>query len=85
MAALLLHFGAGETINEFGGPRGLTALGIAADQFNIPMIELLLDGGADPDALDEDYKTARERLPPRQQCDPQEWDRAMDWLSRKGT
>jgi ankyrin repeat protein len=85
MTALLLRFGAGKTINEFGGPRGLTALGIAADQCNIPMIELLLDGGADPDALDEDYKSARERLPLREECDPQAWDRAMDLLSRKRT
>ncbi len=83
MVVLLLRFGAGKTINEFGGPRGLTVLGLAADQLNIPMIELLIDGGADPEALDEDYKTASERLPPREECDPHAWDTAMELLSRR--
>lgn len=34
-------------------------------RLDVPMIELLLQAGADPDALDADHLTARDRLPPR--------------------
>jgi ankyrin repeat protein len=81
MAALLLRFGAGESIDEFGEPRGWTALGVAASLLNIPMIRLLLDGGADPEAPDEDFKTARERFPPRDKSDPEVWDTALELLA----
>jgi hypothetical protein len=79
-AELLLRHGAAKTINTFGAPGGLTALGIAASRLDIPMIELLLKAGADPDVLDEDFSTARQRLPPRERSDPQAWDTAMDLL-----
>lgn len=51
MAATLLRLGAVSTIDEYGGPpcgSGRTALGIAADRLDVPMIALLLDAGADP-------------------------------------
>lgn len=83
MVTRLLGIGAGKRINEFGEPRGLSALGIAAEHLNIPMIELLLNASADPEALDEDCQTAREHLPPRKKCDPQAWDKLMDLLSRQ--
>jgi uncharacterized protein len=83
VAAILLRFGAAKTINEFGGKRGLTSLGIAASQFNIPMIELLLESGADPGTSEDDHKAARDRLPPREQHDPQTWDRVMEMLGRR--
>ncbi len=79
MAALLLRHGAGKTINEWGGCWGLTPLGMAARKFDIAMIELLIRKGADPQALDEYDETARDKLPPRQEQDPQTWERVMDW------
>jgi ankyrin repeat protein len=79
-AAMLLRCGAAKTINDARGPSGMTALGRAASHLNIPMINLLLDGGADPIALDADRRTARERLPQREDADPQDWDRAVALL-----
>jgi ankyrin repeat protein len=64
-AATLLRCGAQATINEAGAPTGASALGIAAMRLDVPMIALLLQAGADPDALDADHLTARDRLPSR--------------------
>jgi ankyrin repeat protein len=64
-AATLLRGGARATIDEPGGPAGASALGIAATRLDVPMIELLLQSGADPDARDADHLTARDRLPSR--------------------
>ena len=63
-AATLLRCGARATINQAGAPTGASALGIAAMRLDVPMIELLLQSGADPNALDADHLTARDRLPP---------------------
>lgn len=63
-ASLLLQAGALKTANEYGGLHGLTALGMAAKKLDLPMLELLLGAGANPLALDEDNKVARQRLPP---------------------
>jgi len=82
-AALLLRHGAKQTMDDWGGLRGLTPLGMAARKFNIPMIELLLREGADPEALDEYDETARDKLPPRETCDPQTWDRVIETLGRR--
>lgn len=84
MAKLLLRYGAGKTINEYGGIHGLTALGLAATNFDVPMIELLLREGADPATLQEFGETARDCLPPREEHDPQEWDRILEMLSHAG-
>jgi len=67
MASILLHCGATKTINSAGGLKGMTALGLAANQLNIQMIELLLQAGADPEFPDIDRLTAYERLPLRNQ------------------
>jgi len=83
MAELLLQFGASKTINDYGGILGLTALAIAAGNFDVSMIELLIRNGADPARLEEFGETARDKLPPREQHDPQEWDRVMELLGRK--
>lgn len=81
--SLLLHSGAKETINQWGGLNGLTVLGIAARRFDLPMIDLLLKEGADPQQLDEYDETARDKLPPRETCDPELWDRVIELLGRR--
>lgn len=82
IAGLLLRHGAGATMNEWGGLRGLTPLGMAARKFDISMIELLLQEGADPSALDEYDETARDKLPPREKYDPVIWDQVIELLGR---
>ncbi|HYQ14909.1 MAG TPA: ankyrin repeat domain-containing protein [Polyangiaceae bacterium] len=62
-AALLLRCGAARTIDSFGGPTGMTALGQAASSLRLEMIELLISEGADVQALDGDQRTAHDRLP----------------------
>lgn len=85
MAKLFLLFGARETINDFGPPCGDTPLTMAAKKLDVEMIELLLNGGADLEALDEDNRAARERLPRREDSDPQAWDRAIELLEHRKT
>jgi uncharacterized protein len=62
-AALLLQCGATQTINSAGGAGGMTALGLSAKRLDLRMIELLLQAGADPEAIDADKLTAYQRLP----------------------
>ena len=62
--ALLLRCGAAQTIDGFGGPAGMTALGQAAHRLDLKMVEILLRAGADPEALDTDRFTAVRRMPP---------------------
>lgn len=84
-AALLLRHGAEKTINEFGGDLAWTALGIAASNFDLPMIELLLAAGAKLDAEDDMGRAARDHLPPREEHDPRLWDEVMELLGRRPT
>jgi ankyrin repeat protein len=63
MAATLLRCGATKSIDDAGGPSGMTALGRAASQLDLRMMELLLQMGANPDALDADGWSAERRLP----------------------
>ncbi|HYO74282.1 MAG TPA: ankyrin repeat domain-containing protein [Archangium sp.] len=81
MAAMLLRCGSTRTIDEFGGPSGMSALGRAASRLDVPMIELLLRAGADPEASDLDRQTARERLPPRGSENQERWDAAAALLA----
>lgn len=81
MAVMLLRCGATRTIDEFGGPSGMSALGRAASRLDVPMIELLLRAGADPDASDLDRQRARERLPPRASENQEAWDAAAALLA----
>lgn len=81
MAAMLLRCGATRTINEAGGLRPMTALGLAASRLDIPMMELLLQAGADPQALDLDRQMAREHLPSRDADNQATWDTAAALLS----
>lgn len=62
LAGLLLRCGADRTIDEAGGPSGMTGLGLAASQLDVLMVGLLLAAGANPRALDADRRTARDRL-----------------------
>ena len=84
-AALLLRHGAEQSINSFGGVGGMTPLGVAASNLNIPMMRLLLEAGADPETQDADRQTARDYLPPRAQSDPEIWDDALERCSRSRT
>ena len=81
-AEMLLRCGADKTINGVGGLKGMTALGHAVSRLNIPVIKLLLGAGADPEALDANYQTAREHLPRRETSDLQVWDTAAALLNR---
>lgn len=81
-AAMLLRCGASKTIDSAGGPSGMTALGRAVSRLNIPMIKLLLYAGTNKEALDLNYQTALEHLPPRETSDPQVWDAVMALLER---
>jgi ankyrin repeat protein len=81
MARMVLDAGAGKTMDEFGEPRGLTALGLAVERMDLPMIQLLLDAGADREARDWDNRTARERLPSRQDSDPKRRAEVLELLA----
>ena len=81
MAACFLRHGAVASINDSGGFCGYTALGMAARSLQIPMLQLLLSAGADPEATDSDGRTARDHLPARKTSDSQSWDRAMELLA----
>ncbi|MET0401630.1 MAG: ankyrin repeat domain-containing protein [Cystobacter sp.] len=80
MASLVLAAGATRTINDWGGLLGFTALGIAIWQLDIPMMKLLLDASADPDAPDDSRRSTRERLPPRDESNLLQWDTAFELL-----
>lgn len=73
-ASMLLRCGAHKSIDDAGGLGGMTALGRAASLLDVPMIQLLLRAGANPDAIDDDYRTARERMPPRDPDNAWTWD-----------
>lgn len=57
MARLLLLCGATKTIEEWGGERAMTALGLAARGLHVEMVKLLLAHGADPQGKDVDRFT----------------------------
>jgi uncharacterized protein len=82
MAQLFLKYGAAKTIDEYGGFRALTALGMAVARMDVPMIELLLAAGADPEARDFDDMTARQHLPPRESSDPARRAEVLELLAR---
>ncbi len=62
LARLLLHCGAAKSIDAWGGPSSLTALGYAARELHVEMVRLLLAHGADPQECDLDHLTALECL-----------------------
>jgi ankyrin repeat protein len=82
-AAMLLRCGATRSIDGFGGPSGMTALGRAANRLDLPMLRLLLQAGADPEGRDADRMLARERLPPRKLGNLDAWDAAAALLARR--
>jgi uncharacterized protein len=57
VARLLLRCGATKTIDEWGGDRPMTALGLAAQRLHVEMVKLLLAHGADPQGKDVDGLT----------------------------
>ncbi|MEZ4309745.1 MAG: ankyrin repeat domain-containing protein, partial [Polyangiaceae bacterium] len=54
VASLLLLCGAAKTIEEWGGDRAMTALGLAARGLHVEMVKLLLAHGADPQGRNVD-------------------------------
>jgi uncharacterized protein len=62
MVELLLRCGAKKTIERSGGPAGMSVLGYAACHLDVRMVQILLAAGADPDALDDDRLTPRDRM-----------------------
>jgi hypothetical protein len=59
----------------------MSALGRAASRLDFPMMQLLLQAGADPEAVDLDRQTARERLPSRDAGNQETWDAAAALLT----
>ena len=60
----------------------MTALGQAAWLLDLPMMELLITAGADPQARDYDHLTARERMPMRDDCNDADHRKAEALLAR---
>ncbi len=77
---LLIQHGANKTVNHFGGSCGISALTFSVKNLNIPMTEILLKAGADPDALDADDQSARAYLPERNQQNLQQWTTTAELL-----
>jgi uncharacterized protein len=72
---LLLKHGAAETMNEWSSTTALTPLGSAARNLNLSMVALLRSNGAHLSARDDDDKTARQRLPVRNEENADVWDK----------
>jgi ankyrin repeat protein len=70
IAAALLAGGATQTIDRAGGMLSRPALGIAIGRHDLPMIELLVAAGADPEARDAAGRTAFELLAGMPDADP---------------
>ena len=79
MATLLLDAGATQTINDWGGLTGYTALGHAVRRLDIPMLETASRRGRRPEGPGRG-PTAHYRLPPRDESDSQKWDAAFELL-----
>jgi ankyrin repeat protein len=84
MAATLLRCGGSRTIDSFGGPSGMSALGRAVSRLDTMMVELLLAAGANPTALDADLQTARQHLPSRMKGNETQYDAISQQLARRG-
>jgi uncharacterized protein len=84
MAATLLRCSASRSIDSFGGPSGMSALGRAVSRLDSGMVELLLAAGANPTALDADIHTARERLPPLTEENKTLYNSISQHLARRG-
>jgi ankyrin repeat protein len=80
---LLLRHGAARTIDMQSGIYTRTALQMAARRLNLPIIRLLLQAGADTEAVDEDSRPARRRLPQRVENNAETWDEAYELLSSR--
>ena len=80
MTSLLLACGTVKSVNESGGPRGMTALGLAAWHLDLAMVKTLIGAGADPRVLDSDYRLASDRMPPRESANSRIWDEVRTTL-----
>lgn len=77
---LLLEYGGRAKINDTGGYCGCTALCLAAQRLNIPIIQLLKENGASNNALDTDGDIALSYLPSVEEVDQKQWQEAYSLL-----
>lgn len=80
LTATLLRCGARQTIDTAGGERAMTPLGLAAAELDVPLVELLLTHGADPDAKDLDGKLAAQLVPAETEANTEERKRVLALL-----
>lgn len=83
-AATLLRCNASHTIDSFGGPSGMSALGKAVSRLDVRMVELLLGAGANATALDANRQVARQHLPSRTAENDAEYDETVQMLASRG-
>ena len=83
LVAEMLKRGANKTINKVTGVEGWNALHIAATDFNLPIIRLLLEAGADPDVRDSDNTKPVALLPQRKPTNLKQWDEAYALLTKR--
>jgi uncharacterized protein len=74
LAASLLRHGATKTINKYSVLWNRGALHIAVEELNVPMVELLLESGADAQAQTDDGDTPLSFLPPWDKLNAERWD-----------
>lgn len=84
MTRTLLRCSATRSIDSFGGPSGMSALGRAVSRLDVGIVEVLLAAGANPAALDADLHTARQRLPPLTEDNKTEYHSMLDQLASRG-
>jgi hypothetical protein len=81
MVATLLRCGAKTAIDEAGGDVGMSALGRAAYELDVPMVKLLLRAGANPRARDIDGRSPLERMRFREKHGGPGWNEIEELLS----
>ena len=78
--SLLLEHGANKTIDSWGGPSAMTALGRAAYNLDIRIIKRLSNAKCDVSAVDGDNKRAWQRMPGMTENNHALWKMCADLL-----
>jgi len=82
LVELLLSRGGKKTVDSPGAPDGLTPLGMASKQLNLPMVELLLENGANSRYLDDYINLPYEIMPARNSGNREVWNKIMKILKK---